>query len=532
MWSSKLPIRAMPLLQAACTAAVVTIGMFLPTEALAHATLKNSTPTANEILGLPPAEIQLHFNEPVRIIRAAASAGGGANQALKAETSGADVRLRFSNPNVRGTVIVSYRVESEDGHPVGGTLLFNVGAPSMEPPVAVGERSALSLRIAIWLVHTTTILFLACVVGGTLFDRWLGSGHGPSPGAAIILPGIALLATGLYLQGLDETGSGLAFAGAEPFKIAMQSDAAICASLFFLSLLTVALPCAGRNITGRLLASAALILAASAFTFSGHCSVADPRWAAKTAIFLHSATLLFWTGSLLPLWQLSRTPLNLRPLNRFSRAIPLPFLIMIAAGGLLATVELPALTQLLSSPYGQILAIKIALVACLCMVAIYNRFWLTRPTLAGDPIARERLRRSIAVEFVLAIAIVGTAGFWRFAGPGPVKAAELSPAISIHLHSERAMAQLELGAEANGTRKVHVAVMAPDFGVLDPKQVVLRLKNPGVAIEPMKFELARTPQGGWDADGIPVREPVGWLADIEVLVDDFHAVHIEGRLSE
>ena len=528
MRSLKADNLAARLLQAACAAAIIAMATFLPTAALAHAALKDSTPTANETLDRLPAEVELHFNEPVRLIRATANGDSGASRELDAETSGADVRLRFPDWTIRGTVIVSYRVESEDGHPVGGALVFNVGAPSAGLAVAAGEPTGLLLPIAIWLVHTATVLFLAFVVGGALFDRWLGAGRGLAPSLATILPpGTALLAAGLYLQGLDEAGSGLVFAGAEPFRIALQGNAAICASLFFLSFLIIALPFAGR-----ILAVTALMLAASAFTFSGHCSLADPRWLARTAIFLHSATLLFWIGSLPPLWRLCRRPLDLRPLVGFSRNIPYAFVMMILAGCVLAIAELPALSQILSSLYGRILVVKIMFVAALCVLAAYNRFWLTGATLAGDAVARGRLRRSIVLEIILAVAIIGTAGLWRFAGPGQADAAEVSALASVHLHADEVMAQLELEAGSNGTANIHVAVMAPDFGALDPRQVILRLKNPESAIEQMKFELAKAPEGGWQASGLPVREAKGWLADLEVLIDDFHSVHLEGSLSE
>lgn len=531
MWCSVGNL-ATRLIQAACAAAIIAMGTFLPTGALAHATLISSTPAANETLDRPPAEIELHFNEPVRVLRATATDGRGVNQELNAAASGSAVRLRFANSDIRGTAIVSYRVESEDGHPIGGALVFHVGTATGGLPVAVGERSDLFLPIAIWLAHSATVLLLAFVVGGAVFDRWLAGGRGPAGVATALLPGSALLAAGLYLQGLDETGDGLVFAGAEPFRIALQGNAAICAGLFFLSFLAVILPFAGVKIAGRILAVVALMLAASSFTFSGHCSVADPRWLARVAIFLHSATLLFWIGSLPPLWQLCRTPLKLRPLESFSRNIPFAFIMMIVAGFVLAVVELPALSQILSSLYGRILVVKIMFVAVLCVLAAYNRFWLTGATLAGDAVARRRLRRSIVFEIILAVAIIGAAGLWRFAGPDQAEAAEVSAMASVHLHADEVMAQLELEAGSNGSANIHVAVMAADFGALDPRQVVLRLKNPGSAIEPMKFQLTRAPEGGWEASGLPVRDPNGWLADLEVLIDDFHSVHLEGSLSE
>ena len=59
-----------------------------------------------------PAEVTLHFNEPIRILKATASDGSGESQELDAAASGADVRLRFANAKLRGTVVLS---SAQDG---------------------------------------------------------------------------------------------------------------------------------------------------------------------------------------------------------------------------------------------------------------------------------------------------------------------------------------------------------------------------------------------------------------------------------
>ncbi|WP_245294231.1 copper resistance protein CopC [Rhizobium etli] len=82
-----------------------------------------------------------------QITWSAANGDSGASRKLDAGTSGADVRLRFSDLDIRGTVIVSYRVESEDGHPVGGALVFNVGAPSAGLPLRPASRPVFLCRL-------------------------------------------------------------------------------------------------------------------------------------------------------------------------------------------------------------------------------------------------------------------------------------------------------------------------------------------------------------------------------------------------
>ncbi|CAN7586225.1 copper resistance CopC/CopD family protein [Rhizobium sp. LjRoot258] len=501
----------------------------MPTGALAHAVLSSSSPASNEILAKPPADVKLHFNEPVRIIRATATDAKGVSKDLASKTAGADVSLSLPEAE-RGTVIVSYRVESEDGHPVGGSLVFHIGSPSTGAGDVSSKTAARSLMAAIWLVHALTVLYLAAVVGGSVFSRWLGSdGVLRTNSSLVILPGIVLLIVGLYVRGLDELGLGLAFAGIEPLIEAASGGSAISAALILFSLVAVSLPLGGSS--SRAVSIIALATLASAFAYGGHSGVASPYWLAKAAIFLHNATLVSWIGSLLPLWRLSQIPRNQISLRRFSRAIPLPFLVLIAAGATLAFIELPNIGQIFASLWGRVLVVKIGLVTALCVLAAYNRFWLTGPALDGDLTAGIRLRRSIGCEIVLAIAIVGAASLWRFGGPQQLQFTPPPRAISLHLHSEKAMAQIELGGQPDGLKSINVAVMGPDFGMLESTEVILRLKNPQMGVEPMKFELAKAPQGGWMTTGLPIGDPRGWLVDVEVLVDDFTSVHLEGCLA-
>jgi copper transport protein len=201
---------------------------------------------------------------------------------------------------------------------------------------------------------------------------------------------------------------------------------------------------------------------------------------------------------------------------------------MLAAGAVLAFIELPDISHLLSSHYGQILVVKIGLVSGLCLLASYNRFWLTTPAAEGDRSARFRLRRSIACEVVVAAAIVGAASLWRFASPIPP--AIKQPSLSVHLHSANVMAQFELSQGSADKATARVFVMRPDFGPFEPRSVDLRLLNPEAGVEPIKYPLQKSPDGGWEAAVLPIANPKGWKVDVAVLIDDFVSAHLEGNL--
>src|SRR5262245_9787263 len=98
--------------------------------ARAHAALVRAAPADGAV---PPA-LPLTFNEPISplLIRLIGPDGESiATSAVAAENATVTVA---APPNLkRGTHVLSWRVISADGHPVGGALMFSIGAPSGQP---------------------------------------------------------------------------------------------------------------------------------------------------------------------------------------------------------------------------------------------------------------------------------------------------------------------------------------------------------------------------------------------------------------
>src|SRR5262245_22738229 len=94
--------------------------------ALAHASLVRSEPADGAIVTEPPAMLRLTFNEPVTplVMRIVMPDGTSATPQAVAENA---VVVVTPSPLRRGTHVLSWRVISADGHPVGGSLIFSVG---------------------------------------------------------------------------------------------------------------------------------------------------------------------------------------------------------------------------------------------------------------------------------------------------------------------------------------------------------------------------------------------------------------------
>ena len=135
--------------------------------AFAHASLVRAEPADGAVLAQPPATLRLTFNEPVSplVIRLIGPGGEVISPAVAAENT----TVTLTPPRLRqGSYVLSWRVISADGHPVGGSLLFSVGAPSAQPAVPLSEGDA-AVRAALWVAKVILYIGLFVGIGGAFF---------------------------------------------------------------------------------------------------------------------------------------------------------------------------------------------------------------------------------------------------------------------------------------------------------------------------------------------------------------------------
>jgi copper(I)-binding protein len=270
-------------------------------------------------------------------------------------------------------------------------------------------------------------------------------------------------------------------------------------------------------------AFAAALLGGIAPTLSGHASTAAPQLLMRGAVFLHMASLLFWLGALAPLAvALARNDTGL--LRRFSRIIPWIIAALLLSGITLALVQLGPPEPDWLSPYGVLLAAKLVLVAALLLLALWNRVRLTARAASGTTTAP--LRRSIAVELVLVVAILGIVAGWRFTPP-PRVLAEIAAAnapVSTTLRAGAASATLT----AIPGRAGHVALELALS--VDAEAVTLELANPGQNIATIRRSAKLLKDRRWRADNVLL--PVGgdWSATVQARTGKFDPTTLRGTL--
>ena len=227
-----------------------------------------------------------------------------------------------------------------------------------------------------------------------------------APFAGLCIAGLQIPAAAGNMAG-DLAGMG------DPLLIALVLEtpagaAAVMAAAGFLLILVVELavkdPSHPLRITGPGIVILSMLLA-------GHVTTGGLQ--AGLLLAFHLAGLGFWLGALLPLRAMCRDP------QRFGGQVALADLadvfgrraiwivpVLLIAGTLYAVMLVGSIAALATTPYGQVLMVKVGLVSGLLGFAALNKFLLVPALRSGEAAASSRLRRSIDWELAGVAAVL------------------------------------------------------------------------------------------------------------------------------
>ncbi|BBE72595.1 CopD family protein [Oharaeibacter diazotrophicus] len=503
-------------------AAVLLLVALATAPAAAHAVLLSTVPADGGMLAAAPDELVLTFNEPVELLSAHLNGPDGGS-AVPLASGAASTRLVLKAADLwgEGTRVLSWRVASGDGHPVAGTVLYSVGRASVVAPAGEDPSDPVA-RAGLWAARLVVHAGLFFGVGATFW----AAAAGRRSRTAVVLPlaGLAALPLAFGLHGVDALGGGVALlASGHPWLAAAGTSFAAFAAIAAVALTHAV--AAGR-IGGRaaiVLAVAAVVASGLALAATGHAAAAEPRLVTRTALVVHGAALALWLGALPPLWTALRAPGpgGAHLLARFSALAPVAVAGLAVGGLALAAVQLTGPADLVATGYGRVLAVKLVLVAVLLAIAVVNRRRHTAPALAGDPAALRRLRRNVAAEIAIGLAVLAVVGLFRFTPPPRALAAAEAAPVAFHVHTLPVMADVEIAPGRAGPVRFEATLMTGDFGPLDPREVRIEATNAGAGIGPIRAALVRR-DGRFVADGLLLPAPGRWALRLVVLIDDFH----------
>lgn len=493
--------------------------MLLPLQALAHAQLRGADPAAGAILDVAPAEVVLTFNEPIGPLQARWFAPDGSAEDAEARADGPRLIVTPPAGLAEGTHALSWRVMSDDGHPVGGTHVFSIGVETGAP-----EASAAPTPWPAALARGLLTLTLAFGVGGLFWAALSGT---RVPGAqTLALAGVPAAGLMLAAQTMDMSGTGAA-ALADPaaWKVALESPYGLAAMLAALAGVIAA---GAQSLKPTVFF--ALGLAALSFAVAGHAARAEPMALMAPLVFVHALALIFWAGALPGLVLALRAPDAAMQMARFSRLAVPTVVALVVTGAVLALRQVETPAALIGTAYGWVLLAKLALVAAMLALAARHRFMLT-PALARAPeAARPAFTRSMRLELVLMVAILALTGAFRLTPPPRAMAEMPESRAELHLHGRQTMADIALIPGRSGPNRVEIVPLDADFQPFTPIEVTLFFSRPADGLERIELPAERGEDGIWRAG--PVHLPPGGPLDVvaDILITDFRKEMIGGEM--
>lgn len=503
-----------------------------------HAVLTASQPPDGAVLLTPQGVFSLTFNEAVTPIRVQLIGPGGLPTAVRVEPSGDGTGFAVwpAASLIRGGYTLSYRVTSADSHPVAGAIQFSVGTEQRAAPATEASVDASALAAIVNRAAQLAALLIAAGGGAFLLlhraqapDLEQGVRH---PLAAVALAGSGLSILAIGLQGTVLLGTGMeGLLQADTWRLGYASTrgTASVAAVGGLFLLAMGLTLHPGALARGAIGLGALIAIAS-FALSGHAATATPQWLALPALLLHVALVAYWIGAFLPLRVAlardAQAPTGL--VATFSGLALLAVPALTVAGLLLGTVQIGALDRV-QSTYGYLLGAKIALVGLLIAIAAYNKLVLM-PRLARHPAAGAGLRRTIAGEMVVALAILGVTAVLAQTPPPRTQSAagRASPSVTVSTDDGMQITATLTPGRA-GPNALDIALADRTGAPLASIEVAVSFAQPAIGIEPVQRPAVAAGPGRYRVGAVDLVAGV-WEVEVTILVTDFDRVVVPARL--
>ncbi|MBK3563109.1 copper resistance CopC/CopD family protein [Streptomyces sp. MBT62] len=378
--------------------------------ASAHAALTGSDPSSGVVVNKAPTQVSLTFSEKVATnndsLRVLDPKGKRVDVGKPSNISGTTYATQIRSGLPDGTYTVAWQVVSADSHPVGGAFTFSIGSPSKTTVSASAEQD----------------------VGGGLVGGLYGFGRYMSYAGFIVMVGGAAFVLACWQRGAGVRAlqrlvvSGwVSLTAATLWLLLLRGSyttSGKVGDIFDLNLLGQVLQTkTGASLVSRLLllAAAALFIAvlfgaydkredeekrdltfglaigggvvaaglAASWALSEHASTGLQPGIAMPVDVVHLLAVAAWLGGLTALLvSLYRAPAD-NPIGRvavqrFSRLAFGSVVALVATGVYQSWRQLGSWSAFTDTGYGQLLLVKIGLVALLVGIASISRRWTGR----------------------------------------------------------------------------------------------------------------------------------------------------------
>ncbi|MEU9444561.1 copper resistance protein CopC [Streptomyces sp. NPDC048304] len=380
--------------------------------ASAHAALTGSDPAQGVVVKQAPSQVALTFSEKVAMnddsLRVLDPRGKPVQTGGPANLSGTMYAVKLKGGLGKGTYTVTYQVVSADSHPVSGAYTFSIGAPSQTVVSATGPVAGGGAVGGLYAFgrYASYAGFIVLVGGAAFVLACWQRGAGVRPLQRLVVGGwLTLTAATLWLLLLrgSYTTSGKV---ADVFDLGLlgqvlqtKTGAALVSRLLLLAAAALFIAVLfgaytkreegqeKRDLTFGLAIGGVVVAAglATSWAMAEHASVGLQPAIAMPVDVVHLLAVAAWLGGLTALLVAlyrapAETPVEADAVRRFSRIAFGSVVALVATGTYQSWRQLGSWSAFTDTRYGQLLLVKIGLVALLVGIASVSRRWTARLT--------------------------------------------------------------------------------------------------------------------------------------------------------
>jgi copper transport protein len=438
--------------------------------AAAHANLVSTSPSHGGEIDQPPQEVRLRFSERVTVapdgitMRDRAGTAVATEPAAVAPEDPTTVVLPVPADLPDGSYLVSFRVVSADSHPLAGAIVFGVGVPAGPLDGLDVATTDPALAAVFAGARWTGYAGLALLAGGLgmLVLCWPGGWVNRRARRMVTAGAIASLLGAvavLLLQGPYAAGRSLAgIADPALLSATLERDYGryVLARIALVAAAAAVLVVGARPRWRRLRTAGAALVAVglpATWVGTGHANASDNPLDAVAEV-IHLVAMLTWFGGLAMLLvcllprSASLPPEEVVPaVRRFSWLATGAVAALVVTGVYVAWRRVGSVEALVGTPYGRLLAFKLATMGLLLWLGsmsrsvVRRRFATAEPPAPGstgqvpasrskrraartaedqDQAARAQLRGSVRLEAGTAVAVLALASVLVATPPGVV----------------------------------------------------------------------------------------------------------------
>ncbi|MEU6669432.1 copper resistance protein CopC [Streptomyces sp. NPDC046727] len=380
--------------------------------ASAHAALTGSDPAQGVVADKAPTQVSLTFSEKVAMsddsLRVLDPKGKPVQTGSPANISGTTYAVKLKSGLAKGTYTVTYQVVSADSHPVAGAYTFSIGAPSQTVVSGTGPAAGggvvgglyafgryasyagfivlaggAAFVLACWQRGAGVRALQRLVVGGwvtlTAATLWLLLLRGSYTSSGRFADVFDLDLLGQVLQ--TKTGAALVS------RLLLLAAAALFVAVLFGTYTRREDDTEKRDLTFGLTVGGVVVAAglATSWAMAEHASTGLQPGLAMPVDVVHLLAVAAWLGGLTALLVAlyrapADSPVESAAVQRFSQVAFGSVLALVTTGVYQSWRQLGSWSAFTETRYGQLLLVKIGLVAVLVGIAAVSRRWTGRLT--------------------------------------------------------------------------------------------------------------------------------------------------------